>query len=198
SLPNTTITAAQTVSAGAFTPPAPANATSPPAPFADLAAFCRITATLKSAGSDVKTEIWIPAQGWNGDFQPAGAGFWGGAIPYVQVRELLGPGAPTAGPNPGVEGASAPSFAIEHPEKLANLANEPFHATVDRAKAVIRAFSGRSPGFTFMDECGGGGSRDVLASVQRWPADLDAASAIGFTNYGTHHSVAQMWVYQAT
>jgi feruloyl esterase len=49
-----------------------------------------------------------------------------------------------------------------------------------------------------MDECGGGGSRDALAEVQRFPDDLDAVSAVGFTNYGTHHGVAQMWVYQAT
>jgi feruloyl esterase len=198
SIPNTTITAAQTVSAGAFTPPSPPNATNPPTPFADLPAFCRVAATVKNAGSDVKTEVWIPAQGWNGDFQPAGAGFWGGSIPFGRMREILRTGAATAGTNLGVEGAVGPSFAIEHPEKLANLANEPFHAMVDQAKAVIRAFSGRPPTFTFMDECGGGGSRDALAAVQRWPADLDAASSIGFTNYGTHHGVAQMWVYQAT
>ena len=115
SLPNTTITAAQTVAAGAFTPPAPANATNPPTPFVDLPAFCRVTATIKSAGSDVKAEVWIPAQGWNGDFQPAGAGFWGGSIPFARMREILRTGAATAGTNLGVEGAAGPSFAIEHP-----------------------------------------------------------------------------------
>src|SRR5687767_2593409 len=75
SLPDTAITAAQTVSAGTFTPPAPANATVPPGPFGDLPEFCRVITTVRSAGSDVKTEVWIPAQGWNGDLQPAGAGF---------------------------------------------------------------------------------------------------------------------------
>jgi feruloyl esterase len=49
-----------------------------------------------------------------------------------------------------------------------------------------------------MDECGGGGSRDALAEVQRWPNDLDAVNADGITNWGTHHGIAQMWVYQAT
>jgi feruloyl esterase len=34
--------------------------------------------------------------------------------------------------------------------------------------------------------------------VQRWPDDLDMAAAVGFTNYGTRHGIAQMWVYQAT
>src|SRR4029453_6961758 len=95
SLSNTTITTAQTVAAGAFTPPAPANATNPPTPFVDLPAFCRVTATIKSAGSDVKSEVWIPAQGWNGDLQPAGAGFWGGSIPFARMREILRTGAAT-------------------------------------------------------------------------------------------------------
>ena len=50
-LPNTKITLAQTVSAGAFTPPAAAGAATPtPAagqPFKALSAFCRVAATLK-------------------------------------------------------------------------------------------------------------------------------------------------------
>jgi hypothetical protein len=34
--------------------------------------------------------------------------------------------------------------------------------------------------------------------VQRWPADFDAVAATSFTNYGTHHGLAQMWLFQAT
>ena len=49
-----------------------------------------------------------------------------------------------------------------------------------------------------MNECGGGGSRDVLAMVQRFPNDLDAAVAVNFTNYGTRHGVSQMWLHDAT
>src|SRR5262245_51196946 len=58
-LPDTTITLAESVAAGAFTPPPPANGRGGrgPAvnPYADAPAFCRITATLKpSADSDIK------------------------------------------------------------------------------------------------------------------------------------------------
>jgi feruloyl esterase len=197
SLPNTTVTGAQTVAAGAFTPPV-SGANGAAQSFADLPAFCRITSTIAVSGSEVKTEVWIPAQGWNGDFQAAGAAFWGGSIPYARMREILRTGAATAGTNLGIEGATGPSFAIDHPEKLANLGNVPFHAMVEQAKTVVHSYAGAAPKFTFMDECGGGGSRDALSEVQRFPADLDAASSIGFTNVGTHHGVAQMWVYQAT
>src|SRR5438552_64108 len=77
-LPNTTITSAQLVAAGQFTPPGanaapPGNAT----PFANLPAFCRVAATLTpSTDSDIKIEIWMPAAGWNGKFLGVGNGGW--------------------------------------------------------------------------------------------------------------------------
>src|SRR5262245_39763526 len=85
SLPNTTITLAQTVGAGAFTPPAnAARGGAAPAPaaaagrgqFADLTAFCRVQASLRpSSDSDIKMEIWMPAAAsWNGKFKGTGNG----------------------------------------------------------------------------------------------------------------------------
>ena len=34
--------------------------------------------------------------------------------------------------------------------------------------------------------------------VQRWPGDLEVVAATGSTNWGTHHGLAQMWLYWAT
>src|SRR6266487_1023079 len=71
-LTNTTVTLAQVVEAGAFTPPASAVPAAAPVPpvYKSLPAFCRVAATLKpSADSDIKIELWLPADGWNGKFQ---------------------------------------------------------------------------------------------------------------------------------
>lgn len=72
-LPDTTITIAQSVVAGAFSPP------TPPAPgdggqaYATLPAFCRVAATIKpTRDSDIKVEVWLPASGWNGKYQAVG------------------------------------------------------------------------------------------------------------------------------
>src|SRR5215470_12383873 len=55
SLPNSTITIAQSVPAGSFT--TPFNAT-----LINLPAFCRVAATLKpSSDSAIKIEVWLPA-----------------------------------------------------------------------------------------------------------------------------------------
>jgi feruloyl esterase len=81
--PNTAITLAQTVEAGAFTPPAgPGRG---PNVFKTLPAFCRVAATLTpSSDSDIK--IWLPAENWNGKFQAVGNGGWAGTISYPPWR----------------------------------------------------------------------------------------------------------------
>jgi hypothetical protein len=78
--PNTAITLPQTVEAGAFTPPAgPGRG---PNVFNALPAFCRVAATLTpSSDSDIKIEVWLPAENWNGKFQAVG-----NAIPPWRAR----------------------------------------------------------------------------------------------------------------
>jgi Tannase and feruloyl esterase len=197
-LPGAMVSAAELITAGTFVPPAGPRGGSNE-PFKELPAFCRVvTITKTPAGTDARAEVWLPIENWNGDLQPAGGGFWGGAIPFARMRAILRTGAATSGSNVGIEGASGPSFVMDHPEKLVNLGNQPFHAMVDQAKVLIKAHYGRAPALTYMDECGGGGSRDAIAEVQRWPTDLDAVVATGMTNYGTHHGLAQMWLFQAT
>ena len=117
---NTTITSAASVPAGSFTPPQPAGS-APAAAFSDLPAFCRVVASTRMLNSDVKFEVWMPAQGWTGNFLPAGSSFWGGPIPFARMREVLKTGAVTVGTNLGIEGFNGPSFVMEHPEKLENL-----------------------------------------------------------------------------
>jgi feruloyl esterase len=212
SFPNTTITTAELVATGAFQPPGGrGRAGRGGDPFKDLPAFCRVTATVRRAGdTDVKIEVWMPAasaegsgaprgssqersraQGWNGDFQPAASGFGGGTIGYGGMSQLLGAGAATAATNRGHDGATGRW-------KSSDVGSLPYHLMVEQGKAIVTAFYGRGPRFTLMNECGGAGSRDALQEVQDWPADLDLVNAVGFTNYGTHHGIAQMWVYQAT
>ena len=94
-LPDGTVTMAQLVDAGAFTPPAggrgPMGAGRAGAGrFAALPAFCRVAATLTpTSDSDIKIEVWLPASGWNGKFQAVGNGGWAGTISYAAMAEAL-------------------------------------------------------------------------------------------------------------
>src|ERR1051326_6107877 len=63
-LPNTTITAAQVVAAGALVPP---STGAPSAPFKSLPAFCRVQGVIApSSDSHIEFEVWMPLAGWNG------------------------------------------------------------------------------------------------------------------------------------
>jgi feruloyl esterase len=89
SLPNVTVTLAQPVAAGAFTPPARGGNAGRGPQFGDLPAFCRVQATLRpTSDSDIKMELWLPASAdgsgeagrttWNGKFRGTGNGGLGG------------------------------------------------------------------------------------------------------------------------
>ena len=97
SLPQTQITSAANVPAGAFTPPVPVRtaeeAAQPASPFAHLPAFCRVAATLTpSSDSDIKIEVWLPASGWNSKLQSVGNGGWAGVISYTALARGVAEG----------------------------------------------------------------------------------------------------------
>ena len=181
------ITAAQSVAAGTFTPPNPANAK----PFKELPAFCRVTAEAPRANdTPVTLEVWLPApSAWTGDFQPAASGFGGGRIGYGEMRTILGRNIATANTNRGLDSG---------PWKPANLSAVPYNLMVEHAKAIVSGYYGSGPKLTFMNECGGSGSRDLLQVLQKYPAGLDAAVAEGIIYRPTRHGVSQMWAYQAS
>ena len=149
-----------------------------------------MTALASRAGdTDVKIEVWLPER-WTGEFQPAASGFAGGTIGYREMRTILARGIATANTNRGHDGGG--------PWKPADMSALPYHLMVEHAKAVVSAYYSGPPKLTFMNECGGSGSRDALMLIQRAPADLDAAVVEGIVHRPTRHGVSQMWIYQAT
>src|SRR5215831_18757491 len=183
-LPNTTITSAQTVGAGSFTPPAGRQGRGG-AVYAELPSFCRVAATLApSADSDIKVEVWLPtfaegsggqARGWNGKFQAVGNGGWAGTISYPALAQAVAAGYATASTDTGHTGNNG-SFALGHPEKLTDFGYRAVHEMTVQAKAVIDAYYGASPSLSFWNGCSLGG-RQGITEAQRYPADFDAIVA---------------------
>ncbi len=225
SLPNTTITAAQLVAAGAYVPPAPpARAGGPRAgganapvengragapagragggqgrgpQFADLPAFCRVSATLKpSSDSDIKIELWMPASGWNGKFVVPGNGGFAGAIAPAGLATALRSGYAAATTDTGHEGGSG-SFMLDHPERLTDFADRAIHETTTRSKAILTAFYGNGPKLSYFNGCSTGG-RQALTAAQRFPDDFDGIVAGAPAIYASRQSAGQIWIWQAT
>src|ERR1700685_4243632 len=200
SLPDTSITLAQSVSAGEFTLPESLRPDQLSAPgvrpaagvLKKLPSFCRVAAPLMpTADSDIKVEIWMPAN-WNGKYEAVGNGGWAGAITYANMAEALLNGYATSGTDTGHTGGSG-SFALGHPEKLLDFAWRSEHEMTIKAKAVIKAFYGADPKFSYWVGCSSGGKQG-LKEAQRFPDDYDGIVAGAPVLNWTHRSIEALWV----
>ena len=194
-LPNTTITAAQSVPAGGFQPPGAGRAGGR-AEFSTLPAFCRVSATLTpSADSDIKVEVWLPASGWNDKYEAVGNGGWAGTISYPAMSHALQHGYATSSTDTGHVGATA-SFALGHPEKVIDYGYRSEHEMTVAAKAMANAFYGRAPKLSYFNGCSTGG-RQALVEAQRFPDDFDGIVAGAAANPKTHLDSWRIWMAQA-
>lgn len=174
SLPDTTITAAQTVTTGSFTPPGATNA------LPNLPPFCRVTGTIApTPDSRILFETWLPLEKWNGKFAGVGNGGWAGTISYGPLADQLRRGYATASTNTGHEaapGINAAKFAYDKPEQLIDFAYRAHHETALRAKAIVEALYGKPAGKSYFIGCSSGGYEGLMAA-QRFPADYDGIVA---------------------
>jgi Tannase and feruloyl esterase len=184
-LPNTKITAAQTMPTGEFTVPGR------PATIKGLPPFCRVAATLTpSADSDIKVEVWFPISGWNGKYRGQGNGGFAGAISFDAMAAAITLGYATAGTDTGHTGNDA-SWALGHREKVIDFGWRAIHEMTLTAKAIIQDFYGESPKRSYFSSCSDGG-REALMEAQRFPADYDGIIAGAPANYWSRLLTAGM------
>ncbi len=147
-LPDAKITKAELVAAGAFAPPA-SSLILPPGGIAVLvqidAGLLRVTATLTpTPDSDIKIEVWMPAENWNGKFVGIGNGVWAGSIGYFQMADPVTRGYAVGATDTGHVGTGMDGgFAVGHPEKLIDFGYRAIHEMTVKAKAVVTAFYGK-------------------------------------------------------
>jgi feruloyl esterase len=197
SLPNVTVTQAVVVGAGQFSPPGPGGAVVPAA--AKLPGFCRVAATMTpTRDSDIKIEVWMPGQDWNGKFLGVGNGGWAGSINYPVMADALGRGYAVASTDTGHSGnAGDASFALGHPEKLIDFGYRAVHEMTAAAKAFVRAFYDAAPSFSYWNGCSTGGKQG-LTEAQRFPADYDGIIAGAPANNWTRLMTGLLWAGRAT
>jgi len=163
SLPNTTIATAQIIPTGTFVPPpSPYGSEAPPANYKNIPAFCRVAAEIRpSPDSSIKIEVWMPVTGWNGRYQGQGNGGFAGSIGYSELGDAVRRGYATAGTDTGHWGRVGDSaWALGHPEKVIDFGYRATHEMTLKAKAIIRAFYGKSPEHSYFVGCSDGGAKD--------------------------------------
>ena len=187
SLPNTTITSVTTVPAGQWE-------RVPGARLERVPEFCRVQATLMpSPDSGIRIEVWLPTSNWNGRFQAAGTD---GGINYASATDAVQtPG--SVEPASGMLRALRRGFATgsnDNGETLADEAYRSVHEMTVKAKAIIRAFYGKAPAYSYFNGCSHGGGQGAM-EAHRFPDDYDGI-IIGCAGSGWSHgfSVRGLWL----
>jgi len=193
-LKDATVTRAEVVAPGKFSPPDAGRrgAGRGNNPYGDLPEFCRVAATLTpSSDSDIKVEVWLPANNWNGKFQAVGNGGWAGVISYTAMADALRGGYATASTDTGHVGGRG-TFALDHPEKLIDFSWRSEHEMTVKAKALIQAFYGSTPKLSYWNGCSTGG-RQGLKEAQMFPNDYDGIIAGAPAN----RTAISLWIAHA-
>ncbi|HXW56254.1 MAG TPA: tannase/feruloyl esterase family alpha/beta hydrolase [Candidatus Cybelea sp.] len=200
-LPHTTISSAETVAAGAFTPPASATPwlVGDPAFYKHLPAFCRVSAVSKpTPDSDIKIEVWMPESDWNGKFRGQGNGGFAGEIDWSSLGLAVAQGYTSAATDTGHAGnGSEATWALGHPEKIIDFGYRAIHEMTIVGEATTKAFYGGAPKHAYFASCSNGG-RQALMEAQRFPDDYDGILAGAPANYWTHLLTSALWDAQAT
>jgi len=202
SLPNANITSAEVVATGAFQPSTTLTpwAAQADALYRSLSAFCRVRiASHPSSDSDIKIEVWMPLEGWNGKLQGRGNGGFAGEIDDFSLAIALHEGYATAGTDTGhaASGTNA-RWALGHPQKVTDFGYRAIHEMTQDAKLVVKQFYGKHPlQRAYFASCSNGG-RQALMEAQRYPDDYDGIIAGAPANYWTHLVTSAIWQLQAT
>jgi tannase/feruloyl esterase len=188
-LPETTITAAQSIPAGTYTAPDGQV-------FTNMPAFCRVAAMLTpTSDSDIGIEVWMPASTWNGKFEGVGNGGFAGSIEYSALAPAVRLGYATVSTDTGHFGSTYDgSFALGHPQKIIDFGYRSIHLMTVRGKQIANAFYGENPQHSYFDGCSTGG-RQALMEAQRFANDYDGIVAGDPVALYTHHHVGgNLWV----
>jgi feruloyl esterase len=189
-IPQLVVKMATDVTAGSFTPPGSPRPLTVPA-------FCRVEIEAHpTADSDIKLEVWIPAEKWNGKFEGVGNGGYSGSVSYPAMATALGLGYATASTDTGHEGGEL-EFGVGHPEKVTDWAFRAIHVTAEIAKLVIRNNAGRFPERSYFNGCSTGGHQ-ALSEAQRYPGDYDGIVAGDPAYDRVHQTAAYLWSWMAT
>jgi feruloyl esterase len=189
------VTSASLVEAGQFTPPGGGGPMMGGLTvFKNAPAFCRVTATLTpTTDSDIKIEVWMPSENWNGKLVGTGNGVWAGNIGYFAMAEPLSKGYATTATDTGHVGSGMDAkFGVGHPEKLIDFGYRAVHEMTVKAKTILAAYYEKKEKLSLWVSCSTGG-RQGLMEAYRYPGDYDGISAMAPANPMVGLMIGSLW-----
>jgi feruloyl esterase len=196
-IPNTTITVTESINPIKESPGVVVHGVwqSPPSAFGQTTVdvpFCRVVGTVPPG---INFEVWLPpADNWNGKFNGVGNGALAGGINYPAMRSPLTTGYATASTNGGHTSPSpvAGDWMMDNPDLWDDFGYRAVHEMTIASKAIVEAFYGKAPDYSYFTGCSGGGQQG-LAEVQRYPADYDGVVSGAPANFPTRMWPGETW-----
>lgn len=151
------------------------------APDAIRMSHCRVSGVI---GREIRFTVWLPDH-WNERFFMGGGGGFVGSV-QNQALATLNQGYATTGTDTGHQALGMlAGWALDDVERQLNYGHVAVHRTAEVAKAIIRAYYGSEPRYSYFSGCSNGG-RQALMAAQRYPEDFDGivsgAPAFDFTH----------------
>jgi len=139
----------------------------------DKPAHCRITGIV---APQIQFELRLPDD-WNGRYLQGGCGGFCGFMPIDGCADGQARGFAVAASNLGHVGAVwAPPVWASNPALRADFGGRATHSLAVAAKAIIAAYYGRRPSYSYFKGCSTGG-REGLGIAQQHPEDFDGIVA---------------------
>ncbi|MBN2420432.1 MAG: tannase/feruloyl esterase family alpha/beta hydrolase [Deltaproteobacteria bacterium] len=191
------IDSASIVEAGQFKPPAAGFMMGGPGgvnPFQNTPAFCRVTATLTpTPDSDIKIEVWMPKENWNGKLVGIGNGVWAGTIGHSSMAEPVSRGYAAVATDTGHTGMGMDAkWAIGHREKLVDFGHRAVHEMTVKAKEIMAVYYGKKEEKSYWVSCSTGGRQGLMAAY-RYPDDYDGISSMAPANPMVGLMIGSLW-----
>jgi hypothetical protein len=147
--------------------------------------FCNVSVILTHPGANdsVLVEVWLPTDGWNGRFQATGGGGFSSGFGDGYLAPVLAQGYATS----QTDGGNIGSGFVLNPQALSldgqvnwgllvDYSYRSIHDMAVVAKAVIQAYYGKAPNYSYWNGCSTGG-RQGMVHAQLYPGDYDGILA---------------------
>jgi len=185
------ITAIRLIDTSTYTPPSTGKE------LTNLPAFCLVAATMKPTdGSEIKIELWMPQNNWNGRLLGTGNGGGAGSIVPSSLAGGIRQGYATANTDMGTSRGGA-NGAVDNPQVWADFGYRATHLMTVAAKAILKAYYGKAQHHAYFVGCSTGGQQ-ALMEAQRFPDDYNGIIAGAPANNRTHLHADFLWNHQLT
>lgn len=196
-LPDTEISISEIEWPGWSTPPM--DFPNAPAPTVVDKTFCRVAGVIAPT---IQFEVWLPLateqNAWNGRFMGVGNVAMAGYIRYADLNDYLKSGYAAASTDTGHQTDPEDGRWMLHNSGLwVDYSYRAIHLMTLDAQAIVQAYYGRAPSYSYFAGCSGGG-RQALIEAQRYPADYDGILAGAPSLPTTRLMPGVVWRYYVT